>query len=982
MMDRDHGDDTVALTPEEWERVKELVFSCEAIEPGARRQWLDEQCESERVRSEVERLLSTVPESSTFLNLPAPQRLGLGLAPAQPERVGRFKIVRQIGVGGMGVVYAAIDDRLGRQVALKVLHQDAAGQHEQRRRLLWDARAASALNHPNIVCVYEAGEEEGIEYVAMELVTGHTLADVLAKERPPQRQLLGYAVQIASALEAAHVAGIVHRDLKPANVMINSAGVAKLVDFGLAKNPAGRLNDGSAPITIEGQFAGTVAYMSPEQAEAGDIDFRSDVFSFGSVLYEMLTFQRAFSGASSVSVLANIIHTEPTPVTALRADVDSRLAEIVNRCLRKDRERRFQSMADVRILIEEVLDGTAPPSASSNRIRVAAGPVMAAAAIVIAALTGLAVYWRPRPPAPDPPAALVRLTWDGGLTTAPAISPDATLLAYASDRAGRGDLDVWVQRMGGSDPIRLTSNAADESRPTFSPDGALVAYRSERDGGGVYVVPSLGGSERLLVPGCRDPKYSPDGKWIACWTGDVGGAFYPGTSRIVIAASSGGQTRTFRPDFETAAFPMWTPDGKGLLFLGRKRVAAGGDSLVDWWIAPDGTTGEQATGALRALRSEGLYPPEGQFWIRPEAWRAGGRDVLFTARQKDATNVWAMAVAGQGDGARPRLLTRGAAVHAFPAAPSRPDDSSFVFASISVEVQLWQVPLLANAGHGDTPRRLLPSVTQIGSPSISSDGLKVVFSARQANGNRLVSVDTRTGEQTTVTTVESAEFVRTILSGDGRSLVYSANRMGFRIALRDGVPEEICARCGWPTHINSDGTEALFESAGADERLVLWSRAGLRPLIAGPAGTDLVQYAGRFSPDGRWVAFCAARRGSSGRQIVVVPKAPERALRQGEVIAVTDGTTMDREPFWSPDRRRLYFLSDRDGFRCIWARPMDSQTAQPTGPTYAVAHFHHARELLRGTAPSVGSIGLSASADSLIFTLAESSGNIWWQPAR
>jgi Tol biopolymer transport system component len=669
-------------------------------------------------------------------------------------------------------------------------------------------------------------------------------------------------------------------------------------------------------------------------------------------------------------------------VSRLREDVDPRLADIVNRCLRKDRARRFQSMADVRILLEESVDQPADAPAPARRARWRPGAAALVAAGVAAALGGAALYslFSRETPSPTLPP-LVRLTWDGGLTTWPALSPDGTLLAYASDRAGRGDLDIWVQRMGGSDPIRLTANAADESMPAFSPDGSHVAYRSERDGGGVFVVPSLGGTERLLVPGCRDPRYSPDGRSIACWTGEIGGAFYPGSSRIVIVSASGGQPRAFRPDFETAAFPLWTPDGRALLFLGRKTVAGSKPaSVVDWWMAPDGAGGERATGAIRAFGTGRLSPPEGHFWLRPEAWHGGGREVLFTARQRDATNVWSLPLDDGGSAGAPRLLTRGAPVHAFPATAAAPGRRAFVFASVSVDVQLWRLPLLADAARGEAARRLLPTVSQVGSPSISTDGRVLIFSARQANGYRLVSVDTATGEQATVATVGSPEFVRTVVSGDGRSLVYGASGTGYRMALRDGVPEPLCDRCGWPTHLNADGTEALFESVGSDERLIFWSKAGARPLIAGSTGVQVMQFGGRFSPDRRWVAFCAGRRGSPGRQIVIVPKAPDRDLRPEEWITVTDGTTADREPVWSPDRRRLYFLSDRDGFRCIWARPLDPDTARPTGAAYPVAHFHHARELLRAPVPSIGAIGLSASADSLIFTVAESSGNIWWQP--
>jgi eukaryotic-like serine/threonine-protein kinase len=975
--------DATPISPDEWELVKDLVFSCQSLDREAREPWLDKHCPPGRLRQEVDRLLKNEPTTVSFLETSAPAQM-LGVARPFPSRIGRFQVTHQLGVGGMGVVYAAVDERLARRVALKVLQPDAVDE-EHRRRLLWDARAASVLNHPNIVCVYEAGAERGIDYVAMELVSGRTLAEVLETDPPPQAKLIGYAIQIAAALEAAHAVGIVHRDLKPSNVMITDSGVAKLMDFGLAKSAGPALVDASAPPTLEGRLAGTVAYMSPEQAEGGELDFRSDIFSFGSLLYEMLTLRRAFSGGSAVSVLAKIIHAEPPHANAILPALDPRLEEIVGRCLRKNRERRFQSMAEVKVRLQEVLEeatGAAAPLAVVGQRR---PPVMTFAAVaLLAAATGFGAYRWLRPTETVAPApVLSRLTWDGGLTTSPAISPDATLLAYASDRAGRGDLDIWVQRMGGSDPIRLTSDPADDSRPTFSPDGTRVAYRSERDGGGVYVAPSLGGTERLLVPGCRDPEYSPDGRTIACWMGDVGGAFYPGTARIALVPATGGQPRAFRPDFASAAFPLWTPDGKALIFLGRKAPVTAGASIVDWWTAPEGADGERATGALRLFSESHLVAPEGLFWIRPEAWFDGGRRLLFTARHVDATNIWSVEVDDRAAlSGPPRPMTIGAAVQVSPKAATKSDLSSFAFASLTVDVQLRRLPLWAEASRGGAPERLLPTLSQIGSPSISADGRLLVFSARQPDGYRIVSVDTATSEQRTVTTVESSEFVRTIVSGDGTHIVYSANganRVGYRMAIRRGVPEPICERCGWPTHVNVNGTEAIFESAGSDERLLLWSGGKTRPLLAEPDAENRMQFGGRFSPDGRWIAFCAGSRTSPDRQIIVVPNAPDRALRPDEWIAISDRSTSDREPYWSPDGRRVYFLSDRDGFRCIWARPLDPRTARPTGPAYPVAHFHHARELLRAPTASAGAIGLSASRDSLIFTVASSSGNIWWQ---
>jgi len=239
-----------------------------------------------------------------------------------------------------------------------------------------------------------------------------------------------------------------------------------------------------------------------------------------------------------------------------------------------------------------------------------------------------------------------------------------------------------------------------------------------------------------------------------------------------------------------------------------------------------------------------------------------------------------------------------------------------------------------------------------------------------------------TTDAQSVTTVESKDFVRVLVSGDGKVVVYTGpNHIDYRMLIDQGSPEPICVSCGWPTHVNYDGSAALFESYSDRERLITWSKGTTKPLIASPDPKNRRQYAGRFSPNGRWVAFCAFAPDGNAREIVIVPNAPERQLRDDEWISISDGQTSEREPVWSADGRRLFFISDRDGFRCIWVRDIDPETGRPSGPAVAVAHFHHTRELLRGPLASPGSIGFTATAKALVFTVARTIGDIWWQRA-
>jgi serine/threonine-protein kinase len=279
----------------------------------------------------------------------------------------------------MGVVYRGLDTRLNRLVAIKVLSAEAIGNAERRRRFVQEARAASALNHPHIVTVYDVDASGGVDFIAMELVTGRTLDQLIGRHGMKLGEALKYAVQIADALAAAHAAGIVHRDLKPANVMVTGAGHAKVLDFGLAKlvqpgeidasGATQTMDAAAAPQTEEGAVLGTVAYMSPEQAEGKPVDARSDIFAFGSLLYEMVTGRRAFRGETKVGTLSAILHTEPGPASAVAEAVPRDLDRLISHCLQKDRERRFQHLADVKTLLEQLKQesdsGKSPARATS-----------------------------------------------------------------------------------------------------------------------------------------------------------------------------------------------------------------------------------------------------------------------------------------------------------------------------------------------------------------------------------------------------------------------------------------------------------------------------------------------------------------------------------------------------------------------------------------------------------------------------------------
>ena len=412
-----------------------------------------------------------------------------------------------LGAGGMGVVYKARDTRLNRSVAIKVLPADKVSDPERKRRFIQEARAASALNHPNIITLYDIGSESGIDFIVMEYVAGKTLDQRIPRKGMRLSEALKLAIQITDALAKAHSAGIIHRDLKPTNVMVTEDGVVKVLDFGLAKLTELVTTEGTTRTqlseTEEGMIVGTLSYMSPEQAEGKKVDTRSDIFSFGALLYEMISGQKAFEGDSKVSTLAAILKQEPKPISQLVADVPPDLEKIINRCLRKDPGRRFQHMGDVKVELEELkedsssstLAGTPPAVRPARRMWVWAGAAIMVAAIAVA-------VWLFRGTDKKPAAApeVVPLTSYAGSERSPSFSPDGNQVAFSWNGEKQDNFDIYLKLIGSPTPERLTTDPAEDVSPAFSPDGRSIGFVRVSKGRATFIIiPAIGGPERLVA---------------------------------------------------------------------------------------------------------------------------------------------------------------------------------------------------------------------------------------------------------------------------------------------------------------------------------------------------------------------------------------------------------------------------------------------------------------------------------------------------
>ncbi len=490
-------------------------------------------------------------------------------------KLGHYEIVAPLGAGGMGEVYRARDTRLGRNVAIKILPEQLSNDPVRKQRFEREAKTISNLNHPHICTLHDVGTQDGVDYLVMEYVEGETLAKRLEKSPLPLEQVLKIGAQIADALDKAHRSGVVHRDLKPGNIMLTATG-AKLLDFGLAK-PAAPLTSvatltaavtQSSPMTEQGAIVGTFQYMSPEQIEGKELDGRSDIFSFGAVLYEMLAGQRAFPGKSQLSVASAILEKEPVPISTIKPLTPPALDHAIRRSLAKDPEERWQTARDLASELKWITDGgsqvTSGTTAAARGIRARwRGTLLwGVVSVLLAAITGLAI-WNLKPSAPPPSVSRFTITLPPGRQlaglqngSAVALSPDGTDLAYVAIQGGTQQLYLRAMDSLAATPIPGTDGAVN---PFFSPDGQWLGFFADNR---LKKVPVSGGTAQTL----GDAAF-PRG---ASWSGQGMIAFAPASvSALQLLSEAGGVpqplTRLEKGEV-THRWPEFLPAGKAVLF--------------------------------------------------------------------------------------------------------------------------------------------------------------------------------------------------------------------------------------------------------------------------------------------------------------------------------------------------------------------------------------------------------------------------------
>ena len=784
--------------------------------------------------------------------------------------IGPYEVIGRLGAGGMGEVYKARDTRLDRVIALKVLPADRMQDPERKRRFIQEAKSASGLNHPNIVTIYDIGNDNGLDYLAMELVPGKSFDELIPRNGLRLGEILRYGAQIADALAKAHAAGIVHRDLTPANVMVTPDGLVKVLDFGLAKLAADKASDESsvtrtiAALTDEGAIVGTAAYMSPEQAEAKPVDSRSDIFSLGAMLYEMATGQRAFRGDSQMATLSAVLRDDPKPLNQFSGDLPAELARIISRCLRKDPAKRFQNVADLKVALEELREESDSGKLTAPLTVAAKGTShrwLWPAAIVLLAIGGAAGYFfsrKDRGSAAERMSSPVPLTSYPGDQSRPSFSPDGNQVVFEWNGENQDNYDIYVKLVGPGTPLRLTTDPARDFRPRWSPDGRSIAFLRELPNNriAVILVPPLGGSERKLGEFYTQVRIGTIAS--LSWTSDSSSLILSAArgsgdnNRLLLVAADTGEVRTLSspPPQQADWSPAVSPNGQMLAF---RRYTGSARHL---FVAPL-TADHQLGGEPRELDA-------GEVNSAP-AWTADGRALIFEAGSTSASQAL-YRIAVSGGSARVPLNEAGLGVDE-PAVAAQ--GHRLAYERFFQDTNIWAASIVDRKA---ALEKRVPSSGREVFPQYSPDGKKLAFHSDRGgtvqiwtcnvDGSGCVQLTSMTG-----TTQGTARW-----SPDGRQISFDSNTNGYHVYT-------VSADGGKPRQMTFGGGVNVIAS---------WSR------------------------DGRWIYFGSTRGGRF--EIWKVPSAG------GEPVQVThNGGTAALE---SPDGKTLYFTKN-DGADGIWKMAVD-----------------------------------------------------------
>jgi len=866
-------------------------------------------------------------------------------------QLGPYEVLSPIAAGGMGEVYRARDSRLGREVAIKVLPEAFATSPDRLRRFELEVNVTGALNHPNIVAVHDVGAHEGVPYVVYELLEGQTLRELLeGAGRPAARKCAELALQMARGLAAAHEKGIVHRDLKPENLFVTTDGRLKILDFGLAK----REDTSDAPLepcatvprismqstvpghTNPGTRLGTVAYMSPEQVRGVAVDHRSDIFSFGTVLYEMLSGRPAFRRATTSQTLAAILTEEPQDHPEL---LPPPLQTLVWRCLEKSPPERFQSARDLAFALETMQSGGDSGSLSGRsgktehpkrrrRLQLAGAALVAVAALGVLRWPGRGgpgslPNWTPR-----------QLTSDPGWETEPSLSPDGGLVAYSSSRSGNAD--IWVVDARGGTSLRLTDDAASDRSPAWFPDGSALAFVSDRLGqDAIWKVSRLGGSAVLLVPDAEDPAVSPDGTRVAFSRRGPSGQHRIAIAELADLSHAATLTGDGDGLWEHRS-PAWSPDGRTLCYA----------DFRDLWLVP------ARSGRPKRLTTDHAKDDH-------PAWSADGRHIYFSSWRNGTLALWRVSAGG----GTPVRMTFGTGPEEEPSL-SR-NGARLAYSTHAVQTDIVLLDLRSRE------RNEIPGFLDASTPAIAPDGSGVVFTSDREGSIDLwhqpLSGCWPRGDPIRLTDEPGSEVVP-VFSPDGRWIAYGRvlgeRRDIYIMPASGGRPTPFSDGTSFHMHPtwSPGGSRLAFASdrSGGEHIWVRGVRDGApvgeaRPLTSGE-GTDSLP---AWSPEGSTIAFIRSQGTAADVWAVAADgRSVPRRLTQGADA---------RFVRWDVAGGSL-LVTGTWGSRTVSLKRLAPATAE-------TAAFEPRVDL--GDAEALGDFDLSRNGFLLAFVRYEKRGDVW-----